>query len=269
MSTSMSGRFRELHADGLFVMPNPWDVGSAKLLASLGFPALATTSSGHAATLGRPDQQVTLDELVSHVAAIVEAVDVPVNIDSERLYADDPSGISAVVDRLAATGAAGLSIEDYEPSTKVIDPVDVATERVAAAAEAAHRHGMVLTGRAEGLLYGAGDLDEVITRLIAYRDAGADVVYAPGLSALADIRQVVSSVGVPVNVLASPKVPPTDELAAAGVRRVSTGGLLAWTAYGELLRAATELRDAGTSTYGARAMSWADRSRMLAPPPAD
>jgi len=269
MSSSMQERFRQLHAEGMFVMPNPWDVGSAKLLASLGFPALATTSSGHAATLGRADQQVTLDELVDHVTAIVEAVDVPVNVDAERLFADDAAAIAAVVDRLAATGAAGLSIEDYDPSTRAIDSLEVATERVAAAADACRGRGMVLTGRAEGLLYGAGDLDDVITRLIAYRDAGADVVYAPGLSTLADIYRVVSSVGVPVNVLASPKVPPTAELAAAGVRRVSTGGLLAWAAYGELKRAATELLEAGTSTYAVRALSGADRSGMLASPRAD
>jgi len=240
--------FRELHTGGLFVMPNPWDVGSAKLLASLGFRALATTSYGHAAGLGRSDQQVTLDELVDHAAAIAAAVDVPLNVDSEHLFSPDVAGIGPVVRRIAATGAAGLSIEDYDPVAKAIEPLGVAAERVGAAADAARAEGLVLTARAENLLYGAGDLDDTITRLSAYRDAGAEVVYAPGLFALDDVVTVVSEVGVPVNVLLLPGGPSIAELAAAGVARVSTGGALAIAAYGEARRLAEELRagaDAG------------------------
>jgi 2-methylisocitrate lyase-like PEP mutase family enzyme len=242
--------FRDLHDGGLFVMPNPWDVGSARLLASLGFPALATTSSGHAASLGRADQQVTLDELVDHAAAIVAAVDVPVNVDAEHLFSPDVAGIAAVVRRIAATGAAGLSIEDYDPAAGSIEPVGVAAERVAAAAEAARREGLVLTARAENLLYGAGDLDDTIARLVAYRDAGADVVYAPGLVDLAEIATVVAEVGIPVNVLALPRAPSIAELAAAGVARVSTGGALARAAYGELERRAKELKAAADAARG-------------------
>jgi 2-methylisocitrate lyase-like PEP mutase family enzyme len=243
-------RFRELHAaDGTFVIPNPWDVGSARILEHLGFEALATTSSGFAATLGRLDQQVTLDELVAHVAAITAAVAIPVNVDSERCFADDLAGIAATVELLAGAGAAGLSIEDYDPATKAIDPVGLATERVAAAAEACALHGIVLTGRAENLLYGQSDLDDTIARLVAYRDAGAGCVYAPGLSAIDDIRRVVDAVGVPVNVLALPGAPSVPELASVGVRRVSTGGSLAWAAYGALADAARELKSEGTSTY--------------------
>lgn len=233
--------FRELHADGLFVMPNPWDIGSATMLASLGFPALATTSSGYAASLGRQDQQVTLDELAEHAAAIVAAVDVPVNVDAEYCFSTDTAGIGAVVRRLAATGAAGLSIEDFNPFIAAVDPVDRAAERVAAAAAAAHDEELVLTARAENLLYGVDDLDDTITRLIAYRDAGADVVYAPGVVDLGDIATIVAEVNVPVNVLALPGGPSIPELGRVGVRRVSTGGALARAAYAEARRLASEL----------------------------
>src|SRR5688500_595088 len=220
-------------------MPNPWDVGSATMLAKLGFKALATTSSGHAGTLGRKDQQVTLDELVEHAAAIVAAVDVPVNVDSEHLFSPDVAGIGPVVRRIAATGAAGLSIEDYDPEAHAVEPVEVATERVAAAADAARSEGMVLTARAENLLYGSGDLDDTIARLVAYRDAGAEVVYAPGLADLGEITTVVRELGVRVNVLMRPGSPSLAELAAAGVARVSTGGALAWAAYTEARRLAS------------------------------
>lgn len=233
------------------MMPNAWDAGSARILASLAFPALATTSSGHAATLGRLDQHVTLDELVAHATALAAAVDVPLSIDAERCFAPTPDGLAEVVDRLAGTGAAGFSIEDYDPSTGAIDPIDVATARVAAAVGANRRHGMLVTARAEVLLYG-GALDDAIDRLKSYEDAGADVLFAPGLVERADIDRVVAAVGAPVNVLARPAGPSVPELAAAGVRRISTGGGLAFAAYGELVRAATELRDDGTSSYAAR-----------------
>ena len=231
-------------------MPNPWDAGSARLLQQAGFAALATTSSGHAASLGKLDQHVTLDELVAHVAVLTAAVEVPVSVDAERGFADEASGLTAVVDRLADAGAAGLSIEDFDPAAKAIDPLAVAVERVGVAAEAAHRHGMVLTARAENLLYLAGDLADTIARLQAYRDAGADAVYAPGLVDLAEIARVVSETGVPVNVLARPGGPTVLALGGVGVRRVSTGGTLAWNAYGELVRAAEQLAADGTVTAG-------------------
>ena len=245
-------RFRELHArDRLFLMPNPWDIGSARLLETLGFDALATTSAGLAWTLGKLDGKVTRDELVAHVAAVAKATPLPLNVDSERLYPDDPGGVAETVRMLAAAGASGCSIEDWNPATGKIDDVGPAAERVAAAAEAAHalESPMVLTGRAENHLRGVDDLDDTIARLIAYRDAGADCVYAPWLSTIDQVAAVVEAVGVPVNVLATPAAPPIAELARAGVRRVSTGSLLAGGAYGALVRGATELREQGTSRY--------------------
>jgi 2-methylisocitrate lyase-like PEP mutase family enzyme len=246
-------RFAELHAaDELFVIPNPWDVGSARLLEAMGFSALATTSSGLANSIGRHDQQVTRDELVAHVASLVVATTIPVHVDSEACYPGDPGGITETVRLLAEAGAAGCSIEDFDPTagTSVL-PLEVAAERVAEAAAAAHAPAtpMVLTARAEKHLYGAGDLDDTIARLVAYRDAGADVVYAPGLSDIDEIARVVDEVGVPVNVLALPSAPPLGTLAAAGVRRVSTGGLLTQVAYGAMVRAAQELADGDTATY--------------------
>lgn len=245
-------RFRALHASGqLFVMPNPWDLGSARLLASCGFEALATTSAGFAWSTGRLDQSVTRDELVTHVEQLAAATSLPLNVDSERCYPDDPGGVAQTVALLADAGAAGFSIEDYDPATGTIDDVEVAAGRVAIAAEAAHhlRDPLVLTGRAENHIRGVDDLDDTIARLVAYRDAGADVVYAPGLTDLDQIKTVVETVGVPVNVLALPSAPTLGELASVGVRRISTGSLLAGAAYGALLSGARELIDAGTSRY--------------------
>ena len=260
-TTTVSARrraFAQLHADGTFVMPNAWDGGSARILAALGFPAIATTSSGHAATLGRHDQQVTLDELVAHAAELVRAVDVPVSVDAERGFADGPEGVAAAVERLAETGAAGVSIEDYDPASG-IEAAEAATARVAAAAGAASAHGLLLTARAENHLYGVDDLDDTIRRLTAYRDAGADCVYAPGLTALDDIARVVSAVEVPVNVLALADGPSVPQLAEVGVRRVSTGGALAFAAYGALATAARELLTAGTSGYARTVLTADDR----------
>jgi 2-methylisocitrate lyase-like PEP mutase family enzyme len=247
-------RFRELHAgDRLFVLPNPWDVGSARLLESLGFEALATTSAGFAWSLGKLDQTVTRDELVAHVRALAAATSVPLNVDSERCYPDDPGGVAETVLRLAEAGAAGCSIEDFDPRSGRIVEIGLAGRLVAEAAEAAHALAdpMVLTGRAENHLHGVEDLEDTIARLIAYRDAGADCLYAPGLSDLDQIRTVVEAVAAPVNVLALPSGPSISELASAGVRRVSTGGSLAGAAYGALVAGARELLDAGTSAYAA------------------
>ena len=251
-------RFRELHArEQLFLMPNPWDVGSARLLASRGFEALATTSAGFAWSLGKMDQAVSRDELVAHVSELANATPLPLNVDSERCYPDDPGGVAETVALLAGAGAAGFSIEDYDPAAGRIDDVEVAAKRVAVAAQAAHGlpEPMVLTGRAENHIRGVDDLDDTIARLIAYRDAGADAVYAPGLRELDQIAAVVEAVGVPVNVLALRNGPTVAELASVGVRRVSTGGSLAAAAYGALLEGAGELLAEGTSAYASRGIT--------------
>ena len=258
-------RFFELHArEDVFVMPNPWDVGSAKLLAGAGFPALATTSAGMAWALGKDDQQATRDELLAHVCALAAATDLPLNVDSERCYADDLAGVAETVGMLHAAGAAGCSIEDYDPATGAIDPVDVAAERVAAAAAAAHVAGdpMVLTARCENLLYGVVDLDDTVARLRAYREAGADCLYAPGLSTAEQIRTVAAAVAAPLNVLAWPGGPSVPEIGAAGGRRVSTGGALASTAYGALMNAARELRDQGTTGFRSTSLRSEDRRAL-------
>jgi 2-methylisocitrate lyase-like PEP mutase family enzyme len=222
-------------------------VGSGKLLASCGFEALATTSAGFAWSIGKADQTVTRDELVAHVRALAAATPLPLNVDSERCFPDDPGGVAQTAVLLAEAGAAGFSIEDYDPARDAIDDVEVAAERVHVAAEA--KGDLVLTGRAENHLHGVEDLDDTIARLLAYCDAGADVVYAPGLADLDQIAAVVEAVGVPVNVLALPSGPSVSELASIAVRRVSTGGALARAAYGTLLEAAQELLEQGTSRY--------------------
>lgn len=247
-------RFRELHArEQLFLLPNAWDVGSARLLARHGFEALATTSAGHAWSLGKLDHQVTRDELVAHVELLAEATPLPLNVDSEQCFPDDPGGVAETVALLAAAGAAGFSIEDYDPATGAFDNIGLAAERVAVAAQVAHGRDepLVLTARAENHLHGVTDLDDTIERLLAYRDAGADAVYAPGLRDIGQITAVVEAVGLPVNVLALPGGPTVAELAAVGVRRVSTGGALAGAAYGAMLAGARELAEDGTSLYAA------------------
>jgi 2-methylisocitrate lyase-like PEP mutase family enzyme len=255
MGTSSSdrrARFRALHDRAeLFVMPNPWDVGSARLLESCGFEALATTSAGFAWSLGKLDQSVARDDLVAHVEKLAGESTLPLNVDSERCYPDDPGGVAETVRLLAEAGAAGFSIEDYNPDTGSMDDFAPSAERVAEAAEVSRKQDepLVLTGRAENHIRGVDDLDDTINRLIAYRDAGADVVYAPGLTDLDQIAQVVEAVRIPLNVLALPSAPSLDELASAGVRRISTGSLLAGVAYGALLEGARELREEGTSRY--------------------
>ena len=249
---SKARRFLELHhGEEPLLLPNPWDPGSARLLAWLGFQALATTSSGHAATLGRMDGSVTRSEALEHAATIVAATELPVSADLESGFAHDPAGVAQTVRLALEAGLAGCSVEDAtgDQDSPIVDS-GLAAERVRAAAEAAHRGPvrLVLTARAENYLYGRPDLADTITRLQAYQDAGADVLYAPGVSNLAEIRQLVASVDRPVNVLARPGVPPVPELAAAGVARVSVGGAFAFAALGALVEAATELRDEGT--YG-------------------
>jgi 2-methylisocitrate lyase-like PEP mutase family enzyme len=245
--------FLELHRPGSpLLLPNPWDQGSARLLASLGFQALATTSSGYAATLGRLDGSVSRDEALAHAAAVVAATDLPVSADLENCFADETAGVARTVALAVEAGLAGCSLEDFTggESDPIYD-IGLAAERVAAAAEAAHAGPvrLVLTARAENYLHGRPDLADTITRLQAYQAAGADVLYAPGLTSLADIRQVVTAVDRPVNVLAVAGAPSVGELAGAGVSRVSVGGAFAFAAFGALVDAATELRDQGTYGY--------------------
>lgn len=259
-------RFNELHAQRrAFVLPNPFDIGSAKMLAHAGFPALATTSAGFAWTQGRDDYGVTLDALVDHVTALAAAVEVPLNVDSERLFADDLDGVAQTVRRLHAAGAAGCSIEDWNAATASFDDLDVAAARVQAAADAAHadeNDPLVLTARCEFLLHGLDDLDAVIERLNAFRAAGADCLYAPGLSTVEQVRRVVDSVGLPVNALALPGGPSVDELAAAGCVRVSTGSWLASTAYGAMMEGARELLGPGTTTFLSTRLGPEDRAAL-------
>jgi len=257
-TTSLRIRFAELHRAGTFLMPNAWDVGSARILVSLSFPAIATTSSGFAASLGRMDRRLTLREAVDHVQSLVSAVELPVSVDAEHGYADTPRSVAATVERFAELGAAGVSIEDYDPASGIYPP-RVAVERVAAAAEVARRNGMVLTARAENHLFGVNDLDDTISRLRAFQSAGADVLYAPGLEDLKAIARVVDEVDAPVNVLLRRNGPTVSQLAEVGVRRLSTGGSLAFAAYGALAAAARELLTVGTSTYVDGALSLDDR----------
>jgi 2-methylisocitrate lyase-like PEP mutase family enzyme len=252
-----AARFLELHRPGNpLLLPNPWDQGSARLLASLGFQALATTSSGFAATLGRLDGSVSRGVALAHAATIVAETELPVSADLENGYADEPAGVARTVVLAVEASLAGCSLEDFTGrEDEPIYDIGLAAERVAAAAEAAHAgpvH-LVLTARAENYLHGRPDLADTIARLQAYQAAGADVLYAPGLTSLADIRQVVSALDRPVNVLAVAGAPPVSELAEAGVSRVSVGGAFAFAALGALVDAATELRDKGTYGYLARA----------------
>jgi 2-methylisocitrate lyase-like PEP mutase family enzyme len=259
-----AARFLDLHRPGNpLLLPNPWDQGSARLLASLGFEALATTSSGYAATLGRLDGSVSREEALGHAAAVVAATELPVSADLENCFADDPAGVARTVALAVDLGVAGCSIEDFTGGeTEPIYGIGEAAERVKAAAKAAHAGPvrLVLTARAENYLHGRPDLADTITRLQAYQAAGADVLYAPGLTSLADIRQVVTAVDRPVNVLAVSGAPSVGELAGAGVSRVSVGGSFAFAAFGALAGAATELRDKGT--YGYLASSAAGRQAI-------
>ena len=249
--TGRAKTFLDLHVKGTpLLQPNAFDLGSARILETLGFLALATTSSGFAATLGRPDGGVSRDEALEHCRAVSAAVSIPVAADTENGYADSPADVAETVRLAAQTGLAGCSIEDWSGS-KIYD-ASLAADRVAAAVEAAHTGSqqLVLTARAENLLHG-GDLADAVKRLQAYQDAGADVLFMPGLRKAEDIRAVISSVDRPVNVLVVPGCPPIAELAEMGAARVSVGGSFTWVAYAAFIDAATELRDAGTYGYGA------------------
>jgi 2-methylisocitrate lyase-like PEP mutase family enzyme len=240
--------FQALHAGDAFVIPNPWDAGSARVLEALGFKALATTSSGFAFTLGRLDGNVTLDEVVEHAAALDRATDLPVSVDLENGYGADPASAALAVTRVAEAGAVGGSIEDYDPAGFLYE-LDHAVERIAAAAEAAHGLGFpfMLTARAENHIRGNPDLEDTIARLQAFEQAGADVLYAPGLRSTEEINTVCQALSKPVNVLALPGLS-LAELAAAGARRVSVGGDFTWVAVRAMVDAATAVRDTGDFT---------------------
>ena len=237
--------FVALHEGEAFIIPNPWDAGSARVLEGLGFEALATTSSGFAFTLGRLDGGATLEEVLDHVRALDRSTALPVSVDLENGYGPDPEHAASAVARVADAGAVGGSIEDYDPDGRIYS-LEHAVERVAAASETAHGLGFpfLLTARAENHIRGNPDLDDTIARLQAYERAGADVLYAPGLRSSAEIRAVCENTSKPVNVLANRSLS-LRELIDAGARRVSVGGALAWAAVAALTAAAENMRDNG------------------------
>jgi len=242
--------FRRLHSSGCFVMPNPWDVGSARALEQMGFQALATTSAGLAWSLGRADGQASLEQVLEHLRLVVDAVAVPVNADFEGGYAVDPAQVAGNVRLAAETGIAGLSIEDFSgDQTEPLFALDLAVERIRAARQAIDDSGtgIVLTGRSEGFVRGRPDIAETVRRLRAYAEAGADCLYAPRIDTLEDVSAIVSAVAPkPVNLLINAPFTTVAEAARLGVRRVSVGGTLARTAWGGFLEAAREIADEGT-----------------------
>jgi 2-methylisocitrate lyase-like PEP mutase family enzyme len=244
--------FRRLHDSGCFVMPNPWDVGTARALERLGFAALATTSAGLAWSLGKADGRTTLGEALDHLYDVAAAVRVPVNADFEGGYIIDPDGVGANVALAVETGVAGLSIEDA--SGDEADPLlgfELSVERIRAARQAIDESGtgVVLTGRSEGFVHGRPDIDETVRRLRAYADAGADCLYAPRIGTVEHVRAVVAAVAPkPVNLLANAPFTSVDEAAALGVRRISVGGTLARTAWAGFLASSREMADHGTFT---------------------
>ncbi|MEP6688543.1 MAG: isocitrate lyase/phosphoenolpyruvate mutase family protein [Gemmatimonadales bacterium] len=253
--------FRRLHESGCFVLPNPWDVGSARLLAGLGFQALATTSAGFAWSLGRPDNGVSLEEALAHLRAIAASVEVPVNADFEGGFAIEPAQVGANVVLATRTGVAGISIEDSTgDAAHPLFEFGLAVERVRAARTAidASGTGVLLTGRSEGFIVGRPDLKETVRRLTAYAEAGADCLYAPGLRSRDEIATVVAAVAPkPVNVLVGSEVVTVPELADLGVRRISVGGALARAAWGGFLEAAKEIAERGTFSALGRGVPFA------------
>ncbi len=259
--------FRRLHESGCFVLPNPWDVGSAMALQSLGFKAIASTSAGLAWSMGRPDNKVGLDAVLAHLRALAGAVDIPLNADFENGFADDPAGVGANVALAVETGVAGLSVEDStgEAAAPLYD-FALAVERVAAARAAidASGTGVLLTARSEGFIAGRPDFDETVRRLRAFAAAGADCLYAPGLGEESQIAELVQAVAPkPVNVLTLGL--PVAALAGLGVRRISVGGSLARAAWGEFLRAAREIAAQGTFTAFDRAEAGGKLNRLFSP----
>lgn len=248
---SLAERFLALHHEGSpLLLANVWDMGSARLIASLGFDALATTSAGHAGTMGRRDGKLVREEALSHARELAGATDLPVSADLENCFADSPEGVAETIRLAGETGLAGASIEDFTGNSEdPIYPKDLAVARVEAAAKAAQQAGIVLTARCENHIRNRQDLDDTIERLVAYQAVGAHVVYAPGLSKLADIRRVTESVEVPVNVLSVPGGPNVAELASVGVARISVGSAFFNVAMNALAAAAREWRDEGTHEF--------------------
>jgi len=263
--------FRALHEqEGAFIIPNPWDVGTARILASLGFKALATTSAGLAFSLGVPEGTVARGQVLEHCRAMVSATDLPVSADLEKGFGDSPDSAAETIRAAAGTGLAGCSIEDH--TGRRDDPIfafTLAVERIAAAAEAARalRHDFVLTARCENFLWDRPDLDDTIRRLQAFEKAGADVLYAPGLHDLDTIRLVCTSVGRPVNVVMG--MPGATfgvaDLAAAGVKRISVGSALCRLAFGAFVRAAREMKNAGTFAFSSEAIGFSELERFFIP----
>ena len=260
--------FKALHVrEGVFVIPNPWDVGSARMLASLGFEALATTSAGFAYSLGRLDGEVTLNELMEHCRHLCAAIDLPISADLENCFADDPGKAAETILLAAQAGLVGGSIEDYtgNPANPIYD-FELAVERVHAAVEAAHSldFPFTLTARAENLLHGKDDLDDTIRRLQAFEAAGADVLYAPALTTLDEVRLVTSALSKPVNVLAPLlKEVTVAQLADAGAKRISIGGALARAAITALLRGGMEMREQGSFGWASDLASSTDVNKLL------
>lgn len=261
--------FRRLHETGCFVMPNAWDVGSARALAALGFPALATTSAGFAWSVGRPDNSVGLEQTLDHLAVLAEAVELPVNADFQNGYAIDPDDVAGNVVRAAGTGVAGLSIEDFsgDPAEPLLD-LGLAVERIRAARAALDDagSGVLLTGRTEGFVWDRPDIDDAIRRLTAYAEAGAACLYAPWISSLDHVSAIVAAVAPkPVNLLINKPFATVADAASLGVRRISVGGMLAKTAWRGFLDAAQEIADRGTFS---RFVDLPDLNDLLDVPPA-
>ncbi|MEE8189904.1 MAG: isocitrate lyase/phosphoenolpyruvate mutase family protein [Kiloniellales bacterium] len=272
MALSRAGKiesFRALHErPGAFVIPNPWDVGTARVLASLGFEALATTSAGFAFSLGLPEGDISREQALAHCGDIVAATDLPVSADLEKGFGDDPASVAETIRAAAETGLAGGSIEDF--SGRPEDPIfsfDQAVERIAAAVQAARSlpHDFVLTARAENFLHGRPDLDDTVRRLQAFEAAGADVLYAPGLKSLDDIRTLCAAVTRPVNVVMGlPGVTfGMAELAEAGAKRISVGSAFSRLAFGALIRAAREIAEQGTFTFSKDAAGFAELEEIF------
>ena len=259
--------FRKLHESGCFVLPNPFDVGSAKALQQLGFKALASTSAGFAWTIGKADNRVSVDEVCAHLTDISAAVDLPVNADFEGGFAHEPEGVAANVARGVKTGIAGLSIEDSTgDKEKPLYDRDLAIERIKAARKAidADHSGVLLTGRCEAFLWGQPDLKLVIDRLLAYSDAGADCLYAPGIKTREEIAGVVKAVHPkPVNLLIGASGLSLAEAADLGVRRISVGGSLARSAWGGFMKAAKEMAEKGTFTELASGYPGGELNKMF------
>lgn len=267
VSTSIE-RFRQLHDGPTFVMPNAWDAGSAKILQALGFEALATTSAGHAHTLGRRDAEkaVSREEALEHAKVLVAATPLPVNGDLERGYGDSPEDVAKTIELAIDAGLAGCSIEDASgnPQEPIYD-VGLATERIAAGVEAARESGFVLTARAENLLYGVTDMGDTVNRLQSFQEAGAEVLYAPGLRSVEAVRQVTDSTDAWINVLAHPNLT-VAQLAELGVNRISIGSGMSRAAFGALIAAGEEIRDDGTFTFAATAAGFDTIEQMFGRP---